>query len=91
MWQRGFAVLWRGFRPRPSPRPKVSNPIFPIHALFSYTDAMETYRITPDASVYYVTNTVVEWLPVFVSAGAFRIVTDSLAFCHAHKGMRINA
>lgn len=52
---------------------------------------METYRIQEDASVYFVTYSVVSWLPVFVSEPACRIVTDSLAFCHAHKGLRINA
>ena len=52
---------------------------------------MERYCITSDAAVYYVTFSVVDWLPVFVSEGAFRIVTDSLNFCHAHKGLRINA
>jgi len=52
---------------------------------------METYRIHDDASVYFVTYSVVSWLPVFVTEPACRIVTDSLAFCHAHKGLRVNA
>jgi REP element-mobilizing transposase RayT len=51
---------------------------------------MELYRMTPDAAVYFVTYSVVEWLPVFVSEDAFRIVTDSLGFCHRQKGLRIN-
>jgi hypothetical protein len=33
----------------------------------------------------------VDWLPVFVSEVACKIVTDSLAFCHEHKGLRTNA
>lgn len=52
---------------------------------------MEVYRIHPEASLYYVTYFVVEWLPVFVSEAPCKIVTDSLAFRHAHKGLRINA
>jgi hypothetical protein len=52
---------------------------------------MERYRIHPEAAVYYVTYAVVEWLPVFVTEAAFRIVTDSLSFCHRHKHLRINA
>ncbi len=52
---------------------------------------MERYRITSDAAVYYVTYSVVEWLPVFVSEAACKIVTESLNFCHAKKGLRINA
>jgi len=52
---------------------------------------METYRIQPDASLYYVTYSVVEWLPVFVSEDACRIVTDSLTFCHRENHLRVNA
>jgi REP element-mobilizing transposase RayT len=52
---------------------------------------METYRITPDVSVYYVTYTIVDWLPVFVAEPPFRIVTESLRFCHEQKGLRVNA
>jgi putative transposase len=52
---------------------------------------MERYRIHPDAAVYYVTYTVVEWLPVFVSEAACRVITDSLNYCHEHKGLCINA
>ena len=40
---------------------------------------MECYRIHP-AAVYFVTDSVVDWLPVFVSDAACRIVTDSLQF-----------
>jgi len=52
---------------------------------------MERYRIHPDAAVYYVTYSVVEWLPVFVTESTFRIIADSLAFCHKEKHLRINA
>ena len=52
---------------------------------------MERYRIRPDAAVYFVTYSVVDWLPVFVSEAACRIVTDSLNFCHETKGLRANA
>jgi putative transposase len=52
---------------------------------------MEQYRISSDAAVYFVTYSIVDWLPVFVSEGACRIVTDSLNFCHEQKGLCINA
>ena len=52
---------------------------------------MENYRISDDSAVYFVTFTVVEWLPVFVSEVACKIVTDSLTFCHENKGLRTNA
>ncbi len=38
---------------------------------------MERYRIVKDIAVYYITFTVVEWLPVFIDETACRIVTDS--------------
>jgi REP element-mobilizing transposase RayT len=41
--------------------------------------------------VYYVTYSVVDWLPVFISSAACGIVTESLNFCHDRKGLRINA
>lgn len=52
---------------------------------------MERYRINPDAAVYFVTYSVVEWLPVFVTESTCRIVAESLTFCHRSKNLRINA
>jgi REP element-mobilizing transposase RayT len=52
---------------------------------------MERYRFHADGALFYVTFSVVDWLPVFVSEGACRIVTDSLTYCHRHKGLRVNA
>jgi REP element-mobilizing transposase RayT len=52
---------------------------------------MERYRIRPDAAVYFLTYSVVEWLPTFIDASACEIITDSLTYCHRHKGLRINA
>jgi hypothetical protein len=48
---------------------------------------MERYRIADDVGVYFLTMSVVDWLPVFVSQGACQILTDSLNFCHEHKGL----
>ena len=51
----------------------------------------ERYRIVDDAYAYFVTYSIVEWLPVFVSGTACQIVADSLDFCHREKGLRTNA
>jgi putative transposase len=51
----------------------------------------ERYRITDDAHIYFVTYSIVEWLPVFISEAACKIVTDSLMFCHQKKNLRTNA
>jgi len=52
---------------------------------------MERYRFHSDGAVFFVTFAVVEWLPVFVSERACKIVTASLNFCHCQKGLRTNA
>mgnify|MGYP001048680429 CR=1 FL=1 len=52
---------------------------------------MERYRVSSEASVYFVTYAVVDWLPVFVSEAACRIVTESLDYCHRNKQLRTNA
>lgn len=52
---------------------------------------MERYRFHTDGALFYVTFSVVDWLPIFVSEAACRIVTESLDFCHRQKGLRINA
>lgn len=46
---------------------------------------MERYHITDDAHVYFVTYSIIDWLPVFVSDSTYRIVTDSLSYCHRQK------
>jgi putative transposase len=51
---------------------------------------MERYRIHPDVSVYFVTYSIVDWLPVFISGAACDIVASSLYYCHELKGLRMN-
>ena len=51
----------------------------------------ERYQIVDDAHVYFVTYSIVEWLPVFVSDEPCRIITDSLNFCHEKKGLCTSA
>lgn len=41
---------------------------------------MERYRIVAEVGLYYVTFTVVEWLPVFIDEAACKIITDSVNF-----------
>ena len=38
--------------------------------------------------VYYVTFTVVDWLPVFIKTEAIEIVNESLSYCIQHKSLR---
>jgi putative transposase len=52
---------------------------------------MERYRIVAEVGLYYVTFTVVEWLPVFIDEAACKIITDSFNFCIEKKSLRVNA
>jgi len=52
---------------------------------------MERYRISDEAKIYFITYSVVEWLPVFISAASCQIVTDSFQFCQKSKSLRVNA
>ncbi len=52
---------------------------------------METFRIVQDAALYYLTFSVIEWLPIFVNEEACLIIADSLNYCHHNKGLRTNA
>lgn len=52
---------------------------------------MSRYRIVQDHALYFVTFSVVDWLPVFVAEEPCCIVTDSLNFCHERKHLRTNA
>jgi REP element-mobilizing transposase RayT len=52
---------------------------------------MERYRIGVDGAVYFITMSVVDWLPVFVSGAACKVLTDSLNCCHERNGLRVNA
>jgi putative transposase len=51
----------------------------------------ERYRIRSDGYVYFVTHSIIEWLPVFVSDSACRIITDSLNYCRRNFGLCTNA
>jgi hypothetical protein len=55
---------------------------YPLFALPAIILGMEVYRIQEEATLYYLTFTVVYWLPVFVSAETCLILTESLNFCH---------
>ncbi len=49
------------------------------------------YKITGKEGVYFLTGTIVEWLPVFTSEKYFHIFVESLKFCRREKGLKIYA
>ncbi len=46
--------------------------------------------VEPDA-LYFLTCTIVDWIPVFQSRPYFDIITNSLTYCRANKNMRLYA
>jgi REP element-mobilizing transposase RayT len=49
------------------------------------------YRINDPAQCYFVTSTIVNWLPVFTTMACCDIIVRSLSFSLDHKGLRIYA
>ncbi len=49
------------------------------------------YKILNNEGLFFVTSTVVEWLPVFTNEKYFRIMTDSISFCRQNKGLKVMA
>ncbi|TDA66208.1 MAG: hypothetical protein D9V45_04535 [Chloroflexi bacterium] len=52
---------------------------------------MDRYRIVDGVGVYFITFTIVDWLPVFVDETPITTLIDSLKYCIAHKNLRVNA
>ncbi len=42
-------------------------------------------------ATYFVTSTVVAWLPVFTTVGRCDLVVESLEYCRLHKGLEVYA
>ena len=49
------------------------------------------YTIKNPDGTYFITCTVVQWLPIFTRKPYFDILLDSLQYCRQHKGLKIYA
>jgi len=52
---------------------------------------MDRYKLVDGVYIYFVTFTIIDWLPVFIDPEPTQIIVDSLQFCIREKGLRINA
>ncbi len=52
---------------------------------------MDNFRLVDGVYVYFVTFTIIDWLPVFINPEPIQIIVNSLRFCIKEKGLRINA
>ena len=51
---------------------------------------MDRYLFKYGISTYFLTFTIVDWLPVFVKPTFAEIITESLVFCSESKGLKIH-
>jgi len=49
------------------------------------------YTIVESDGIYFLTATIVNWLPVLLGEGACALILESLQFCRKHKGLRLYA
>ncbi len=49
------------------------------------------YRVHEPQGTYFITSTVVAWLPVFTTAARCDILVEALEYCRAHKNLKIYA
>ena len=49
------------------------------------------YKITEKEGIYFVTSTIVEWMPVFTSQKYCDIIIESIKYCKVHKGLKLYA
>ncbi len=49
------------------------------------------YKATEDNSVYFITSTIVEWIPLFTKKEYFDIIVQSLSYCRQKKGLKLFA
>lgn len=49
------------------------------------------YRWTEEHAPYFLTMTIVEWIPIFTKQKYFDVLIDSLKFCQKNKGLKIHA
>ncbi len=47
------------------------------------------YTVRKPGVPYFITCTVVQWIPLFTRKPYFDILIDTLQFCRQHKGLKI--
>ena len=78
-----------GKRPFPRSQVELGNGLVSEALLLDLPSMRSRYRVNEPHSAYFVTCTIVAWLPVFTSAGRCNIVVESLQYCRENKGLEI--
>ncbi|MCD4818961.1 MAG: transposase [Candidatus Cloacimonetes bacterium] len=48
-----------------------------------------SYKVIEKDGFYFVSSTIVEWIPIFTHHKYFKIIIDSLNFCRLEKGLKL--
>ena len=49
------------------------------------------YKISEDSSLYFITSTIIEWLPVFTNEKYFNILVDAVKYYQQNKKFKVHA
>jgi putative transposase len=49
------------------------------------------YRVTTEDGIYFITSTIVEWIPIFILHEYFEIMLDAFNYCRQNKDLKIYA
>ena len=49
------------------------------------------YRLVEPDGIYFLTSTIVHWLPVFTTGAACQLLLDALTYCRKNKSLRLYA
>ena len=47
------------------------------------------YQVIKNNGVYFITSTIIEWIPVFTKKEYFDIIVQSLSYCRQTKGLKL--
>jgi putative transposase len=56
-----------------------------------YNHFMDSYKFIDGVYVYFVTFTIIDWLPIFINPEPVEIINESLRYCINNKNIRIQA
>ena len=51
----------------------------------------DRYKITEKDGIYFITSTIIQWLPVFTGSSYCDIIMNSLKFCMTNKSLKLYA
>ncbi len=49
------------------------------------------YKIIEEGNIFFMTNTIIEWIPVFINTEYFIAIIDSLKYCQENKDLELYA